>query len=54
MHNIKQIKENMMVDIYMEGVNMAGEYHGCWVRFKDIEAIVDKYFRRLENEEDNQ
>ena len=36
-------KSSMMYEIYMEGVNMAGEYHGCWVRFKDIEKIVDKY-----------
>lgn len=33
----------MMYEIYMEGVNMSGEYQGCWVRFKDIEKIVDKY-----------
>ena len=33
----------MMHEIYMEGVNMSGEYQGCWVRFKDIEKIVDKY-----------
>ena len=37
-------KSAMLSDIYMEGVNMTGEYHGCWVRFKDIEKIVDKYF----------
>lgn len=35
----------MMYEIYMEGVNMAGEYQGCWVRFKDIEKIVDKYVK---------
>lgn len=35
----------MMWEIYMEGVNMAGEYQGCWVRFKDIEKIVDKYVK---------
>lgn len=34
---------NMLHDIYMEGVNMGGEYQGCWVRFKDIETIVNKY-----------
>lgn len=37
-------KSQMMIDIYMEGVNMTDEYQGCWVRFKDIERIVDKYF----------
>ena len=36
-------KSSMMYEIYMEGVNMSGEYQGCWVRFKDIEKIVDKY-----------
>ena len=36
-------KSAMMYDIYMAGVNMAGEYQGCWVRFKDIEAIVNEY-----------
>jgi len=34
---------NMLSDIYMEGVNMTGEYQGCWVRFKDIEKIIEKY-----------
>ena len=36
-------KSAMMYEIYMKGVNMSGEYQGCWVRFKDIEKIVDKY-----------
>ena len=36
-------KSAMMYEIYMEGVNMSGEYQGCWVRFKDIEKIVAKY-----------
>lgn len=38
-------KSAMMQEIYMEGVNMAGEYQGCWVRFKEIEKIVDRYVR---------
>lgn len=37
-------ENDMMYDIYMEGVNMGGEYQGCWVRFKDIENIVKRYF----------
>lgn len=41
-------KSAMMYDIYMEGVNMSGEYQGCWVRFKDIKKIVDKYTRSEE------
>ena len=36
-------KSDLMCEIYMKGVNMTGEYQGCWVRFKDIEKIVDKY-----------
>lgn len=43
-------KSAMMYDIYMEGVNMSGEYQGCWVRFKDIEKIVDKYITESEEE----
>ncbi len=35
----------LMYEIYMEGVNMSGEYQGCWVRFKDIEKIMDKYVK---------
>ena len=34
---------DMLYDIYMAGVNMTGEYQGCWVRFKDIERIVSKH-----------
>lgn len=41
-------KSAMMYEIYMEGVNISGEYHGCWVRFKDIEKIVDKYIAESE------
>lgn len=41
---LKRMKSDMMYDIYMEGVNMSGEYQGCWVRFKDIENIVKRYF----------
>ncbi len=36
-------KANMLYEIYMGGVNMDGEYQGCYVRFKNIEKIVDKY-----------
>ena len=44
-------KSAMMYEIYMEGVNMSGEYQGCWVRFKDIEKIVDKYMADKESKE---
>lgn len=36
-------KSAMMYDIFMKGVNMTDEYQGYWVRFKDIEEIVNKY-----------
>ena len=39
---------DMMVDIYMKGVNMTGEYQGCWVRYKDIEEIVEKYISKTQ------
>ena len=38
----------MMYEIYMVGVNMSGEYNGCWVRFKDIEYIVGRYIKESE------
>ena len=46
-------KSAMMYEIYMEGINMSGEYQGCWVRFKDIEKIVDKYMAESDKESDN-
>lgn len=52
-NRIKQIKMEMLSDIYMEGVNMAGEYHGCWVRFNDIESIVERYFKEVEDESES-
>lgn len=44
-------KSAMMHEIYMEGVNMGGEYQGCWVRFKNIEKIIDKYIAESEGEQ---
>lgn len=44
-HEQKIDKSAMMHEIYMQGVNMGGEYQGCWVRFKEIEKIVDRYVR---------
>ena len=41
-------KSAMMYEIYTEGVNMTGEYQGCWVRFRDIEKIVNKYMTESE------
>lgn len=41
---LDRMKNKMMYDIYMKGVNMSGEYQGCWVRFKTIENIIKRYF----------
>ena len=46
-NTIEQMKKDMLCDIYMAGVNMTGEYHGCWVRFKDIENVVEGHFRKV-------
>lgn len=46
-------KSAMMYEIYMNGVNMSGEYQGCWVRFKDIEKIVDEYMAESEDKDGN-
>ena len=29
------------------GRNFAGEYQGVWVRFKDIERIIDKHLKEV-------
>ncbi len=42
---LSQIKKDMCFDIYMAGVNMTGEYQGCWVRFRDVENIVERYLK---------
>ena len=35
-------------DLWMEGMNMTEEYQGVWVRFRDIERIIDKYMKESE------
>ena len=40
---LEDIRSKILYEIYMDGVNMANEYHGCWVRFKNIETIVNRY-----------
>lgn len=42
---LDKMREDMLHEIYMAGTNMAGEYKGCWVRFKDIEKIVNEHFK---------
>ncbi len=29
-------------DIWLDGVNMTGEYQGVWTRFRDVEKAFDK------------
>ena len=50
MLNELQDPSDLLSDIYMAGVNMAGEYKGVWVRFKDIETIVNKHVGRGNND----
>ena len=42
---LDKMREDMLYEIYMAGTNMAGEYKGCWVRFKNIEKIVNEHFK---------
>ena len=35
--------ESLKTELWFDSVNMAGEYHGIWVKFKDIERIFDKF-----------
>ena len=42
---LDDMRSKILYEIYMDGVNMDNEYHGCWVRFKNIETIVNRYMR---------
>lgn len=35
-------------ECWYEGYNFTGEYQGVWVRFKDIERIIDKHLKEVE------
>ena len=37
------VLDKIKADLWMEGVNMTDEYQGVWVRYRDIERIIDKY-----------
>ena len=28
-------------ELWMEGMNMTGEYQGVWIRYRDIERVID-------------
>lgn len=42
---IEYVLDQIKAEIWMEGMNMAGEYKGVWIRFKDIEEIIDKHIK---------
>ena len=48
---IEYLKYELLSDIYMSGVNMAGEYQGCYVRYKDIENLVNVHFKKVMSDE---
>ena len=48
---LDDIRSKILYEIYMDGVNMDNEYHGCWVRFKNIETIVNRYMRERSEDE---
>ena len=37
------VLDKIRAELWMEGLNMANEYCGVWVRYRDIERIIDKY-----------
>ena len=34
-------------ECWNEGVNMGGEYHGCWTRYKDIDRIIENHLKKM-------
>ena len=44
------VLKDIMSELWMEGVNMGGEYQGVWVRFKDIERVIDSHISGKEQE----
>ena len=35
--------EDIRAEIWDSGMNMGGEYQGVWIRYRDIEKILDKH-----------
>ena len=33
--------EKVKSELWMEGMNMTGEYQGVWIRYRDIERVID-------------
>lgn len=48
---LDELRFDILYDIYMAGVNMTGEYQGCWVRFRDIENIINTHFVKVVSDE---
>lgn len=44
---MRETREKIISELWMEGTNMTGEYQGVWVRYRDIERIVDKYIKEI-------
>lgn len=42
--------EDIKSELWMEGLNMTGEYQGVWVRYRDIERVIDKHISGKEQE----
>ena len=40
---LDDIFDDIKAELWMEGMNMTGEYQGVWVRFRDIEKVIDKH-----------
>lgn len=39
---LSRIFDSIRGELWMDGVNMTGEYQGVWVRFRDIESAFNK------------
>lgn len=47
---VKSVLEDIKAELWMEGMNMTGEYQGVWVRFKAIEKIIDNHISEKEQQ----
>lgn len=45
------VLQDIKSELWMEGMNMAGEYQGVWVRYRDIERVIDKHISESEDKE---
>lgn len=39
---LSEVLKTIRGDIWLDGVNMTGEYQGVWTRFRDVEKAFDK------------